>query len=114
VCSPGKTFTDDGVLQFVGHVVGVQDDYLGTARLQVAHIMFCQFVVEKESFGQFAFDVLNLFSMDTKRQHPTRDLIDSSHALEDQAGSLVCVPDALRYHGSSLAERLLTPQQANA
>jgi hypothetical protein len=67
--------------------------------------MFCQFVVEKESFGQFAFDVLKLFPMDAKREYATRDLIDSSHALEDEAGSLVCVPHGLWHHGPSLAER---------
>jgi hypothetical protein len=61
--------------------------------------------MERQPFGQFAFDVLKLFSMDTKRQNSTRDFIDSSHALEDQAGSRARLTSAvLRQHSDTLAE----------
>jgi hypothetical protein len=66
--------------------------------------------VERESFGQFAFDILKLFPMDTKRQNSTRNSIDGSHALENQAVDHVWVPSAaaLRWHRYALPGSLLS------
>src|SRR5215469_11255853 len=56
-----------GLLQFVGHQVGADNNYLRATCLQFADVTFREFVTERYPFRQFAFDVLKLFSMNTKR-----------------------------------------------
>src|SRR5271157_1344405 len=68
--------------------------------------------MERQSFRQFAFDVLELFSTEAERVQATRDLIGRSHALENHAASFGCVTSAaLGIYGSRLAEGLCNKQE---
>jgi hypothetical protein len=76
-----------------------------------AHDLLDQLDLQLEELGLVFLvwqRVLELSSMGTKRQNETRDFIDGSRPLQDQAGSLACMPGgALRYYSYTLSENLL-------
>jgi hypothetical protein len=51
--------------------------------------------VKGKPIGQLAFDVLKLFAPDPERIEVACDLIRRSHALENHAGRLGCVPGTM-------------------